>query len=278
MPGRAQKLLDALLRGGEPATQSELTRRVKADTQAAIAGPFNDLVKERIVIGEKAPGSAQVLYRVADRVFAHYYRRRVIDHGKNACPLEALVDLLAAFFSRNEKQEKAAEYARIGRIAEARVMARLFEADGGEGKAGRRWILRDLASSYIPRCLIRLASEPIAGRLRAVADLASKGEVDAAYGEIETALSAADRREDCVLLLLARSSLDAYEGIEGGLAAGQAAVDASEHFEDKRFETEPKPSRVWSLRYCDRYAEALDLSLQLADSKPDRSTLITPAL
>jgi tetratricopeptide (TPR) repeat protein len=264
LPGRAQKLLDALLRGGEPATQSELTRRVKADTQAAIAGPFNDLVKERIVIGEKAPGSAQVLYRVADRVFAHYYRRRVIEHGKSVCPLEALVDLLAEFFSRDEKQEKAAEFARLGRIAEARVMARLYEADGGEGKGGRRWILRDLAY-YIPKRLVPLASEAVARRLHAIAEMAGKDEVDAAYGKVEVAFSAADRAEDHVSLLLARSSLDAYEGIEGGLAAAEAAVAAAEQLEDKRFEIEAKLSRVWSLRRCDRCAEALDLSRQLAE-------------
>ncbi|HEY8125920.1 MAG TPA: tetratricopeptide repeat protein [Methylocystis sp.] len=265
LPGRAQKLLDALLRGGEPATQSELTRRVKADTQAAIAGPFNDLVKERIVVGEKAPGSAQVLYRVADRVFAHYYRRRVIDHGKTACPLEALVDLLAEFFSRDEKQEKAAEYARLGRIAEARVMARLYEADGGEGKRGRRWMLRDLARYYIPKRLIPLASEAIAGRLHAIADLAGEGEVDAAYAEIETTLSVAVTGEDRVPLLLTRSSLDAYENIEGGLAAARAAVAAAERLEDKRFEIEAKVSRIWSLRRCDRFSEALDLSRHLVE-------------
>jgi tetratricopeptide (TPR) repeat protein len=265
LPGRAQKLLDALLRGGEPATQSELTRRVKADTQAAIAGPFNDLVKERIVVGEKAPGSAQVLYRVADRVFAHYYRRRVIDHGKTACPLEALVDLLAEFFSRDEKQEKAAEYARLGRIAEARVMARLFEADGGGGKGWRRWMLRGLASSYIPKRLLPLASEAIAGHLHAIADLASKGEVDAAYAKIESALSAADRGEDIVPLLLARSSLDAYENIEGGLAAAEEAVVAAEPLDDRRFEMEAKLIRVWSWQNCGRYAEGLELSQQLAE-------------
>jgi hypothetical protein len=38
LPGRSQKLLDALLRGGEPATQSEIAQRVKANSQAAIAG------------------------------------------------------------------------------------------------------------------------------------------------------------------------------------------------------------------------------------------------
>jgi len=264
LPGRAQKLLDALLRGGEPATQSELTRRVKADTQAAIAGPFNDLVKERIVVGEKAPGSAQVLYRVADRVFAHYYRRRVIEHGKSVCPLEALVDLLAEFFSRDEKQEKAAEFARLGRIAEARVMARLYEADGGEGKGGRRWMLRVLPG-FLSKHIIPLASESIARRLRAVAHLVSKDEINEAYDEIETALSIVDHGEDRVPLLLARSRLDAYEGIEGGLAAVEQAVAAAEQLAEKHFEVEAKLVLAWSLMVAERYAEALDLAQHLAD-------------
>jgi len=266
LPGRSQKLLDALLRGGEPATQSEIARRVKANSQASIAGPFNDLVKERIVVGEKAPDSAEVLYRVADRVFAHFYRRRIIDHGRTACALEALVDLLADFFSPEEKQTKAAEFARRGLIEEARLMARLHDADDrGKGKAARRWMRNDLTRIYIPKRLLPLASDAMAGPLRAVADFVAEGEIDRAYTQVEAAFSSTSCVRDRVLLLLARSNLDANEGIEGGLAAADQAVAAAEKLGDYRFGIEAKIGRAWSLGSLGRYEEAVVTARQAAD-------------
>jgi tetratricopeptide (TPR) repeat protein len=264
LPGRSQKLLDALLRGGEPATQSEIARRVNANSQAAIAGPFNDLVKERIVIGEKAPDSAEVLYRVADRVFAHYYRRRVIDHGRAGCPLEALVDLLAEYFSPEEKQTKAAEFAQRGRIEEARLMARLHDVDQGAGKGSRFWILDDLKHRYIPQRLIPFASDIAANHLHVIADLAGRSKIDEAYNEINAAFLAA-RPEDRVLLLLARSALDEYEGIDGGLAAANQAVAIAEQLEDQNLDIISRLARVWSLKTLSRSNEAFDSSMRLAE-------------
>jgi tetratricopeptide (TPR) repeat protein len=265
LPGRSQKLLDALLRGGEPATQSEIARRVNANSQAAIAGPFNDLVRERIVTGEKAPGSAEILYRVADRVFAHYYRRRVIDHGRTGCPLEALVDLLAEYFSPEEKRSKAAEFAQLGRIEEARLMARLHDVDRGGGKGTRFWILEGLAHYYVPYRLIPLASGTIVDRLRTIGNFIVEGGVDQAYAEIESAFCSVDHLGDRVLLLLARSRLDAYEGIEGGLPAADEAVALAEQLKEKRFEFVSRLAQAWSLNTLSRYNEALESSLRLAD-------------
>jgi len=277
LPGRSQKLLDALLRGGEPATQSELARRVRANSQAAIAGPFNALVSERIVFGEKAPASAEVLYRVADRVFAHYYRRRIVDHGKTACPLEALVDLLAAYFSPREKQTKAGEFARRGRIAEARVMARLHDADRGTGKGARVWILHGLGNYNIPARLLPLATETIADHLRAIADLAKSDAIDQAYARVEAASSLTNHLGDRVLLLLVRSGLDAYEGIDGGLSAAEEAVTTAEPLSDKRFDLVAKLGRTWSLQQLGRYAEAFDLVAPLVDLASKAGDLGTTA-
>ncbi|MEZ5467005.1 MAG: hypothetical protein R3F18_04985 [Lysobacterales bacterium] len=169
LPGRAQKLLDALLRFGEPASQSELARRVKAGAQSAIAGPFSELARERIVVGEKAPGSAEILYRVADRIFAHYYRRRVIDHGEGQCPLEGLVELLAQYYSKDEKLARAEQYAQMGYPAEARVMARLHDQESGIDGRSRHWMLRDLADYLIPSALLPRASEGLRPLLQEIA-------------------------------------------------------------------------------------------------------------
>lgn len=264
LPGRSQKLLDALLRGGEPATQSEIARRVRANGQAAIAGPFNDLAKERVVVGERATGSAEVLYRVGDRVFAHYYRRRVVDHGATVCALEALVDLLAEYFSPQEKQTKAAEFARLGRIQEARLMARLHDAERGSGKGGRRWMLADLSRYVIPTDLLPFASSASAGDLRAIVDHVTAGEIDQAYMRIETASTSAIRPEDRVLLLLVRSTLDAYEGIDGGLAAADEALELATEIQNRRLELIAGLGRAWSLCEASRYKEALKLSLHTA--------------
>ena len=268
LPGRAQKLLDALLRGGEPATQSELARRVNATGQAAIAGPFNDLKSERVVIGEKAPKSAEVLYRVADRVFAHYYRRRIVDHGRDGCPLDGLVDLLADYFSPEEKREKAAEFFRANRLAEARVMARLYDAAQGVSRAARWWILLNLQSYYIPQLLIPYASQSVAEQLRAIAAAAAEADVDRARALVEDALKTADP-EGRVLLLLARLQLDTYEGVDTGLAAAEdaAAIVAAHGF--TKLEPMVGMCRAWSLATARRYQDAYEFSSGLAERLDD---------
>ena len=276
LPNRAQKLFDALLRGGEPATQSELARRVNANGQAAIADTFNRLKSERIVTGDKAPKSAEVLYRVADRLFAHYYRRRIVDHGRDVCPLEGLVDLLADYFSPEEKREKAVEFFRTNRLAEARVMARLYDTERGVSRASRWWILNILQSYLIPSQLLPHATLPVVEQLRAVAAAAADADVNRTRALIDDALKTADPKGR-VLLLLARSQLDVYEGVDTGLAA-VADADAliAEHGLSKL-----KPmvdlSRAWSLVTAGRHQDAYALASELAErlEEPgDRATAL----
>jgi tetratricopeptide (TPR) repeat protein len=129
LPTRSQALLDGLLRGGEKCSATELARRVGAPSQPAIAAPLDELKKDLVVIGEKAPGSAEVLLRVTDRVFAHYYRKRILSHGQEVCPLEALVELLTVFYSPEEKKREAEKLKARGLVREAAVMERLWQAE-----------------------------------------------------------------------------------------------------------------------------------------------------
>jgi tetratricopeptide (TPR) repeat protein len=129
LPPRSQGLLDALLRGGERCSATELARRVGAPNQPTIAAPLDELKKDLVVTGEKAPDSAEVLLRVTDRVFVHYYRKRILSHGQETCPLEALVDLLAVIYSPEEKKREADKLAALGFTREAELMERLWRAD-----------------------------------------------------------------------------------------------------------------------------------------------------
>src|ERR1041385_2668792 len=129
LPARSQVLLDALLRGGERCSATELAKRVGAPSQSAIAAPLDDLRKDLLVVGEKAPKSAEVLLRVTDRVFAHYYRKRILSHGQETCPLEALVEILSLLYSPEEKRREAEKFAARGLKREAAIMMRLWEED-----------------------------------------------------------------------------------------------------------------------------------------------------
>lgn len=259
LPGRSQKLLDALLRGGEPATQSEIARRVKAG-QSAIAGPFNDLVKERIVRGEKAPGSAEILYRVADRVFAHYYRFRIVDHGKSLCPLEGLVDLLAASYSLEEQRERMVDFARDGWIEEARLMARLIEVNCDRSKIGQRWILTHLWKATIPNRLKPLASAQSVGTFDALAEFVRNGDIDSAFRCISAAIDPRDRPKDAVLFLLARAHLEAFEGIDDGLPAAESASEIADSLRDQGLILLTGLVRAWCLARLNRHEHSLQLS------------------
>jgi hypothetical protein len=257
LPGRSQLLFDALLRGGEPATQSDLAQRVQANSQAAIAAPFGDLVKERAVIGVKAPGSAEILYRVADRVFAHYYRRRIIDHGRELCPLEGLVDLLADFYNPEEKRAKALEYLRLGLVSEARVLARLHDIDLGNPKANRRRSIERLANEDIPERLIPYASDDGKEVLKQIADAVNKRDIDSAYDVSERALNKSISYQDKAIILIARSVLDSYEGLEYGVDASESAISAAEISGNKKIVWIARRAKAEKLFDADREAESL---------------------
>ncbi|TAD88650.1 MAG: ATP-binding protein, partial [Alphaproteobacteria bacterium] len=118
-------LLDALIRGGEPASQTELAQRVGADGQNQIARAMADLQRADIVRGRSALDSRETLYTVTDRVFAHYYRLRQGSRTARATPLASILDFLRSFYTRDEQRTHGLRYLLDGRVAEGALLSRL---------------------------------------------------------------------------------------------------------------------------------------------------------
>jgi tetratricopeptide (TPR) repeat protein len=128
LPRRSRTLLDALLRMGEPRTQSEIAARL-GTTQARIAEPFNELRAGGEVVGVKAQHSAEMLYRVADRLLAHYYRKRHLGVGEGVSLLEGIVEFLESFYTPAEQREEAERLRALNRPKDAAVFERLIMAN-----------------------------------------------------------------------------------------------------------------------------------------------------
>jgi tetratricopeptide (TPR) repeat protein len=131
LPPLVQGLLDALIRGGEPASQTELAERVGAPAQSTIARVMQDLQRSDIIRGLPAPDSRETLYRVTDRVFVHFYRLRQGSQLALQTPLATILEFLRAFYSHDEQKTQAMNYLDAGRHAEARLFADLAQ----EGQA-----------------------------------------------------------------------------------------------------------------------------------------------
>ncbi|MBL8299133.1 MAG: hypothetical protein JNN30_12410, partial [Rhodanobacteraceae bacterium] len=121
----AQGLLDALIRGGEPASQTELARRVNASGQADIARPMQDLLRADVVRGVPAPDGRETLYRVTDRVFVHFYRVRQGQQAALRTPLATILEFLQSFYSADEKRAQARAALDRGQAPNAQLFARL---------------------------------------------------------------------------------------------------------------------------------------------------------
>lgn len=118
-------LLDALIRGGEPASQTELAQRVGAEGQSQIARAMGDLQRADIICGRPALDSRETLYSVTDRVFAHYYRLRQGSRAADATPLAAILDFLRSFYSQEEQRAHGLRHLLEGRPAEGALLSRL---------------------------------------------------------------------------------------------------------------------------------------------------------
>lgn len=152
--GRAQNLLDALLRGGEPCSQSALADRVGA-RQSDIARAFRELQAGRIVVGDRATDGKETLYRVEDRVFAHYYRKRHLLHGQEYSPFEAIAEFLKLYFNNPEKREQAMRLALSGKGPEARFLLSLADQEQAPRPEETR-NREGMASELVDRCLIAI--------------------------------------------------------------------------------------------------------------------------
>lgn len=125
LPQLAKGLLDALIRGGEPASQTALAERVGAGGQNIIARTMADLERADIIRGRRAPDSREKLYSVTDRVFVHYYRLRQGSVVARETPLATILDFLRSFYSREEQLDQALKHLEAGRPAEAGLFSRL---------------------------------------------------------------------------------------------------------------------------------------------------------
>lgn len=185
--GRAQSLLDALLRGGEPCSQSALAERVGA-RQSDIARAFRELQAGRIVVGDRAADGKETLYRVEDRVFAHYYRKRHLLHGQEYSPFEAIAEFLKLYFNNPEKREQAMRLALTGKGREARFLLSLADQE----QAPHLWDIRyreGMASDLADRCLTAIGRIEPAWRDLLAQDMDGIGRDRAAAADICTRLS-----------------------------------------------------------------------------------------
>lgn len=123
IPANTRKLFDALVRGGDPASQTEIAERTGA-RQNEISRAFGWLVDNGYVRESREPGQKNKQYRVIDRLFVQFYRMRSIGPGQRS-KLALMADLLADTIAFHEKWRFASRYAADGHENEAQTMAEL---------------------------------------------------------------------------------------------------------------------------------------------------------
>ncbi|MCB1819995.1 MAG: hypothetical protein KDI73_00235, partial [Candidatus Competibacteraceae bacterium] len=122
LPPQSAALLDALIRKGEPCTQTELAARVNASSQAQIADAFSYLLSSRLLAAGSDKTGAGKLYRLRDRLFVHFYRRRY-GEPEQALGLAPIAELLESFFAQREREEQVRRHLEAGEWADARLYA-----------------------------------------------------------------------------------------------------------------------------------------------------------
>lgn len=130
LPPAAAAVLDALIRSGEPASQTELARRMQYE-QRQIADAFSFLLRIRLLRATSERGGASQLYQVRDRLFVHFYRRR---YG-NISGLAAIAELLEHFYTPDERERQIHQHLTHGEFDDARAFGHL-PLDGGSIEHG----------------------------------------------------------------------------------------------------------------------------------------------
>jgi tetratricopeptide (TPR) repeat protein len=156
MPPKTRGLFDALVRGGDPCSQTQLADRVGA-RQNEISRPFGWMVDAGYLHAERDKGERETRYRVADRLFVQWYRMRYLEPGQRA-RLAVMAELLADMVEFEEKWHYALRLHERGETDEAEVMVDLALKDRGiqigslmkQGlglnelvQMGQRWVLRE---------------------------------------------------------------------------------------------------------------------------------------
>ena len=169
LPAAAAGVLDAMIRGGEPVSQTALGQRVGGE-QRDIASAFSFLTRSRIVQAARQRGGAAQLYQVRDRLFVHFYRRR---YG-NSQGLAAIAGLLESFYTADEREQQAMEHLARGEFDDARAFGplplRAPTADYGfnvfrdagisDGPDSPWFALAGLAEADIPAAREQLRTRP----------------------------------------------------------------------------------------------------------------------
>lgn len=238
MPPTSADIVDALIKSGEPATQSELAQRMNA-RQNQIADAFSYLVKNRFVRGNEERGGAGNLYRIRDRLFVYFYRRR---HGKISS-LSAIAELLERFFTPDEREGYIRDHCLRGEFEDARAFGRLPLAEGSvedgycsfrdngitDGPARHWFYLLEMDETAIEQSRQQLRDQPdqayqfwwhqasqavtplqqVAAMILAAVAASRMGSDAMAKRELEQAVETAMKAGDADALLVAR---DAFSG------------------------------------------------------------------
>ena len=99
--GNSELLFDALIRGGEPCSQTQLAKRVGAK-QSDISQAFRKLLDYGYLHFERPQGQKETLYQVNDRIFVQWYRMRYISPGQLS-RLAVLGELLTSVIANKDK-------------------------------------------------------------------------------------------------------------------------------------------------------------------------------
>ena len=130
LPENSETLLDALIRGGEPCSQTQLAERVGA-RQNDISRAFAKLLEAGYLHAHRPKGQKETRYQVADRLFVQWYRMRYLGPGQRS-RLAVLADLLANTITLKEKWFHAERFATHGEVDDALSMANLALREIGQ--------------------------------------------------------------------------------------------------------------------------------------------------
>lgn len=129
MPDNSQTLFDALVRGGEPCSQTELAERVGA-RQNDIVRAFRWLFDAGHLNAERRKGRKETRYQVADRLFVQWYRMRYLEPGQSS-RLAVLAELLADTVAFADKWRYAGRFIAENQLSDARLFAELALRERG---------------------------------------------------------------------------------------------------------------------------------------------------
>jgi len=123
IPANTRKLFDALVRGGDPASQTEIADRTGA-RQNEISRAFAWLVDHSYVRESREHGQKSKQYQVLDRLLVQFYRMRYLAPGQRS-KLALMAELLADTIAFPDKWHFAGRYAADGQEPEAQTMMEL---------------------------------------------------------------------------------------------------------------------------------------------------------